>query len=175
MLTFNTFDSVARRIKDSIVADKSTAKGRRDISSVVTKDHNGKEAYPGVTPDMNVEDKYYKGKEWQALSAAKKKGVLIKRQRRGGGPSKDKSKGKDDKDKRRVKMLERKVNSLTRTIADLNVDVPEEEDDATSDADDEPPAKKQKKTNNRNHPDTQPTQRTRVIGDGGQSSASTIC
>ena len=144
---FDTFDAVARRIKDTIVAEAPSGKGRRDVSSV-TKDHDGKEVFPGVTPDMNVEDKYYKGKEWQALSAAKKKGVLIKRQRRNGGPKKNNPKGKD----KRVHALERKVDSLVRSVADLRV-APQQDDDAASDADDGPPTKKQRKANNRDHPD----------------------
>ena len=42
----------------------------------------GKAEWDNVEPDMNVELRYYKGKEYANLSAAKKKGLKIKRDKR---------------------------------------------------------------------------------------------
>ena len=101
---------------------------------------------------MNVEDKYYKPKEWAKLSAAKKKGVLAKRAKRGGGTG---AVNAGPRTKRKISKLSKKqIASLARQVAAMNVDgdVPESHDTADDHA---PPAKKAKPTsNNRRHPAT---------------------
>ena len=162
---YNTFDSVVRRIKDSIAVEKP-AKKTRFVSSVVIKNKRGEEVHPGVEPDMSVEDKYYPPAEWNRLSPAKQKGVLYKRQQRGGGNQGGKggaggggggkSTGKQPS-KRKLKKLNKKISKLERRIAALSTD-DADEDSASSSEDEEaeqPRRKKQRNTSNgsnRNHP-----------------------
>jgi hypothetical protein len=141
---FNTFDLVARRIKDTVELQKNKdTQSERSISAVGVANQGGQVAYANVEPDMNVEDKYYPPKEWMKLTPAQRKGVLAKRQKRGGG-------GKGDKKAQNAhKKLEKKIAKLTRKIAAMST----EDSDESSDSDsEEPPTKKQKATTNKNNP-----------------------
>jgi hypothetical protein len=165
---YNTFDKVVRRIKDSIVADKSTkspSSGRtRNVSSLIVKNKKGEEVFPGIEPDMNVEDKFYDRKEWVKLSDAKKKGVLLKRSKRGGGGGSANNGGNNNSNgnsnsnkaaKKRFKKIKKKISKLERRISALNIENESDADESESSSDsdsEQPPKKKSKKTTNRNHP-----------------------
>ena len=144
---FATFDSVVRRIKDTVLTLEPTKTPTRTIAAV------GKDAYAGVEPDMSIEDKYYPRSEFHKLTDAQKKGLLIKRKQRGGNGKKPKGKGKDkkggDKDLKRAR---KQIAKLERQIAALNVDDPNEGSDSDSEVE-QRPKKKPKATGNRGHPD----------------------
>ena len=142
---FNTFDLVARRIKDTVELQKNKdTQSERSISAVGVANQGGQVAYANVEPDMNVEDKYYPPKEWMKLTPAQRKGVLAKRQKRGGGGGKG-----DKKVQNAHKKLEKKIAKLTRKIAAMSTDDSDESSDSDSE---EPPTKKQKATTNKNNP-----------------------
>jgi len=145
---YNTFELVARRIKDSVELMKPTRVARRQVADLRVN-----QPFGDVEADMNVEDKYYKPKDWAKLSAAKKKGVLAKRAKRGGGTGTANAGSRTNK--RKISKLSKKqIASLARQVAALNVDgdVPESHDTTDDQA---PPAKKAKPTsNNRRHPAT---------------------
>ena len=149
---YNTFDAVARRIKDAVELMKP--KQMRKVSAVSVNQKKGDEPFPGVQADMSVEDKYYQPKEWSQLSAAQKKGVLKKRRQResSGGKKKNNQSGKKS-----GKKLNKTIAALERRLSAVEVggDDDQDSDDNSSDSEDEQPAKKkQKKTTNRNHPNT---------------------
>jgi len=148
--SYPTFDSVVRRIKDSVVVEQPTKYVSRKVSAVSLTDSRGEEIMPNVEADMNVEDKYYTGKEWHQLSAAKKKGVMHKRKQRGHHPGKGKGGGggggggKSQPGKSSLKKMRKTVSKLQRKVASLNLD-----SDSSGEEDEEaPPKKKSKKGSN---------------------------
>ena len=157
---YETFDEVVRRIKDSVVVMKPTKAppSSRNINALSVTNQKGEEIFPGVEPDTSMEDKFYPSKEWAKLSAAKKKGVLLKRQKRQGpGKKKDEPKRKI-KDSKKDKARDKRISKLERTIGALNI---RGSDDEGSDSDgEEPPRKKKKGSGNRGHPALQRRQRT---------------
>ena len=159
--SYPTFDSVVRRIKDSVVVEQPTKFATRKVAAVSLTDSRGEEIMPNVEADMDVEDKFYEKKEWHQLSAAKKKGVMSKRLQRGQRPGQKRKKGGGgggggggkDKSKSSMKKMRKTVAKLQRKVASLKIS--EDDDASTSSSEDEaPPAKKSKskKTSNRNNP-----------------------
>ena len=149
---YATFDSVARRIKDSVILLKpSRASTTRQVSSVVVTNAKGEELFPGIEADMNVEDKFYPIKEWNKLSAAKKKGVLHKRSQRGQSPKGGKQQ-QNGGGKRSFKKMQKKMAALQKKISALSVADGGDDPSASESEEDEPP-KKKKKLSQREHPD----------------------
>jgi hypothetical protein len=155
---YNTFQLAARRIKDTVVTLKPARQSRK-IAAVQLKNPKGEEIFPGVEPDMSVEDKFYQLHEWRAMSKAKKKGVLIKRQNRGPAKKKDKPpkrKFSGRQKKQIMSLVERQIASMS--IGDrAEQDVASDDSNSSSEEEDSRPKKKpkKKKTTNRNHPDLQ--------------------
>jgi hypothetical protein len=152
---YNTFDKVARRIKDTIVTLKNPKAPTRQVASVTVLNKKGEEVFPGVDPDMSAEDKYYDKPDWLKLTQAQRKGVLYKRQQRGGGTGGKKKQKQQPKGKgkRSIKKMNKKIAKLEKKIASFTLD--NEDDGSSSDSESEaeaPPKKKSKKTSNRNHP-----------------------
>ncbi len=148
---YDTFDKVTRRIKDTIVTlQPMKAAPSRTVSAVVTN-RRGDEMFPGVEPDTSMQDAYYPPEQWAKLSKAKKKGVMLARQKRGGAPGKAKAPDADEKKKlkKENKRLRKTVASLTKKVSGVSID-----DDADGSSDDEPAKKKKNSTTNRNHPAT---------------------
>lgn len=84
------------------------------------------EEYSNVKPDMSVEDRYYKREEYKSLSPAQKKGLSLKRKKRGGqGPKQSKKKQKTDLSVRDIKTLV--TTQITKKLAE------QEPDDSSSD------------------------------------------
>ena len=80
----NNFDACVTLFRDYLLqvkADKVTK--HATIAAVTTNDlnHGG---HDNVTPDMTVEDRYYKIPEYKRLSQAKKLGLKLLREKRGG-------------------------------------------------------------------------------------------
>ena len=80
----NDFDACVTLFRDYLLqvkADKVTK--HATIAAVTTNDTNH-EGHDTVTPDMTVEDRYYKIPEYKCLSRAKKLGLKLLREKRGG-------------------------------------------------------------------------------------------
>ena len=80
----NNFDACVMLFRDYLLqlkADKVTK--HVTIAAVTTNDTNH-EGHDTVTPDMTVEDRYYKIPEYRHLSRAKKLGLKLLREKRGG-------------------------------------------------------------------------------------------
>ena len=146
---YTTFDSVVRRLKDSVIISRPTKDVRR-VSAVSLKDRRGKELFPGVQPDMSPDDRYYDPDEWKRLPAAKKKGILLKRKQR------TSNKQQKQTEKSKVKKQAREIKALRRKLASVTVSQPEDEEDSGSSDDEaeQPKKKKKKTTTNRDHPAT---------------------
>ena len=158
---YATYDSVARRIKDSVVIVKPMHHPlpKRKVSDMHTKESG--EPYGDVEADMSVEDKFYPPETWAKLSAAKKKGIFLKRKKRSGKHKAPKKDGKTSaKDSRAIKALQkemraemakvtRKVSAMQKPVAGSDMD----ESDSDQSSDEESVQKKKKqKTNNPNNP-----------------------
>ena len=149
---YDTFETVSRRIKDYIVNDKSAqaAEGKppgRQASAVKVVGRNGSEVFTDIDPDTSMEDKYYPPKEWAKLSSAQKKGVLLKRQQRGGSKQPASKNGGASAG---TKRLSKKISKLEKKIAALTVDI--DDGDSGAESGEEPPPKKKKGGGNRGHP-----------------------
>ena len=155
---YDTLESAARRIKDAVITMNPTRPTRR-VAAVVVKNKKGEEVFPGVEPDTTMDDKYFTPAEWSKLSAAKKKGVLLKRQGRPGNPKKQK-KSEDPK----YKAMNKKISSIARDVKAMKLGKRDaESSDSESEEASPPPKKKQKKSgkrSNRNHPATTRRQRS---------------
>jgi hypothetical protein len=152
---YATFDDVARRIKDSVINLKPTKTPTRQVASVSVKNAKGQEVFADVEADLSVEDKYYPPKEWAKLSSAKKKGVLHKRNKRGGARPNGKQKP-HGAGKRKISKMEKTIKSLQRRVASLDVADADDDDASSSESEEEQSSKKKQKkspTSNRNHPD----------------------
>ena len=80
----NDFDACVTLFRDYLLqvkADKVTK--HATIAAVTTTDTN-REGHDTVTPDMTVEDRYYKIPEYKRLLRAKKLGLKLLREKRGG-------------------------------------------------------------------------------------------
>ena len=86
------FDACVNLYKDYILQSTSSTLKQVLVSAV-----NSGKKWDDVQPDMSVEDRYYKQSEYSALSNAQKKGLSLKRGKRGhpsSGKGGDKGKGK---------------------------------------------------------------------------------
>ena len=79
----SNFDACVTLFQDMLTQTKESNDSLRSvtIASVKTK-HGTKRKWSDVTPDMSVEDRYYKKQEYQKLSPEKKKGLKLKRSKR---------------------------------------------------------------------------------------------
>ena len=167
---YNTFEKAVRRLRDSVEPLEASRPGRsRQIAAVDRQ--TAEEFMPGIKADMSVDDRYYPDPEWDKLSKAKKKGVILKRQAREGGrdtKGRGRSGSKGDGGgggakkhysqkqiaaivKQSVKQALKKKTSKRKIAA---VEFSDSSDSSDSSNDDEPPSKKKKKSksSNRNHP-----------------------
>ena len=167
---YNTFEKAVRRLRDSVEPLEASRPGRsRQIAAVDRQ--TAEEFMPGIKADMSVDDRYYPDPEWDKLSKAKRKGVILKRQAREGGrdtKGRGSSGGKGDGGgggakkhyskkqiaaivKQSVKQALKKKTSKRKIAA---VEFSDSSDSSDSSNDDEPPIKKKKKSksSNRNHP-----------------------
>ena len=81
-------------------------------------------AWDDIQPDMSVEHRYYKQSEYKALSPAKKKGLMIKRdgerkRKRKGSPGGDPKNKRPGKDFAEVKAIQKEVKALKKQIKAL--------------------------------------------------------
>lgn len=93
----NDFDACVNLFQDFIKQQHHNEPRQSNISSL-GRDPRGQNnddndgGYDSIKPDMSVEDRYYKKSEYEKLPLAKKKGLKLKRRRRGHKPG-----GKDTK------------------------------------------------------------------------------
>jgi hypothetical protein len=127
---------------DFIRAMKASGTGNRTatIAAVSTLDDDGVEA------DMNVEDRYYKRKEYAKLTRAQKKGLRILREKRGHQPNKKQKRDKrnKNKDKDMVQISRRDVKKVQTLLTEKEKSDKSDESEEESEGE-EPPPKKQKK------------------------------
>jgi len=116
---------------------------RRNIADVR---RDGQQPFADVDADMNVEDKYYKPKDWAKLSAAKKKGVLAKRAKRNGGSALGKRK--------ETKFSKKQIATLARQVAALNVQDPNDDAEDSEPVADQATKRRKTAVTNRTHPAT---------------------
>ena len=140
---YNTFEEVARRLKDAVVLMQPNRIPRRNIADVR---RDGQQPFADVDADMNVEDKYYKPKDWAKLSAAKKKGVLAKRAKRNGGSALGKRK--------ETKFSKKQIATLARQVAALNVQDPNDDAEDSKPVADQATKRCKTAVTNRTHPAT---------------------
>jgi hypothetical protein len=143
------FDACVNLYQDFLKQTSATIK-EVTIATVQLEKKKGPKD-PG-TPDMSVEDRYYKRKEYNALSAQQKLGLSLKRAKRGHTGN---EKGKREKKKNSVQLSQRTIKALATALRQETEDKvePEESDDSS---DEEEKAKKKSKRvrfdKNRHHP-----------------------
>jgi hypothetical protein len=146
----NDFDRCVNLFKDFIVQSGMQQNVRDSEISAITheksKHNNGGNFNKQVTPDMSVEDRYYKRSEYMSLSAAQKLGLKRKRDGRGHKPGmKSKSNNgknvKFDLSRRSIKAI---ATQLSKTKQHDN-----ETDSSTTDEEQHTSKKAKKDTNNR--------------------------
>ena len=118
------FDASVNLIQD-FIKQMATEKPRSATIAAVKTGGDGVD-WENLKPDMSVEDRFYKKKEYQSLSNAKKKGLKIKRQKRKGGNA-------DNPNHKKKKTTDRQISALTARIAALETDDKEVEDKPKSD------------------------------------------
>jgi len=163
---YTHFDVVARRFKDTIIQLRPTKPHSSRRVSAVIRGNDGTEMFAGVEADMSMEDKFYSRPAWANLTQAQKKGVMAKRQARGGQPRKktqgggggggsqggsNKSKG-GDSGKRKISNINKKLAKMERKISAMNIGSDTSGSESSSDEEAAPPKKKGKKGGNRNNP-----------------------
>jgi hypothetical protein len=108
-----------------------------------------------LNPDMSVEDRYYKRKEYNALSAQQKLALKLKREKRGHPGNEKNQKGKK---KKSVELSKRTIKALATVIRQETEDKvePEESDESSEeDEDAKKPTKRVRFGKNRYHPSLQ--------------------
>jgi len=141
--SFNTFDLVARRIKDSVTLLKPTSE--RKVSDVQRSEsgRGQEEPYADVEADMSMEDKFYRPEAWAKLTNAQRKGVLLKRKKRKGKTSNKPPPKPIAGEKRSLKKMKKKIAALTKQVSSMNVAPPadpaDDADASSSDSDDSAP------------------------------------
>jgi hypothetical protein len=146
----SNFDSCVNLFQDFLKQTNAIVK-EVTIASVKTGKKNGSNDQ-SVTPDMSVEDRYYNQKEYKSLSAAKKLGLKLKRQKRG-----NKSNNSKKRKKELVDLSQRTIKAIASALRpDPEEDESDESDESAEEQDEtvpmKPPSKKGKQTSNRNHP-----------------------
>ena len=158
-----SFDECATFCADTLRAQKTYNDQGRVVASVET---GGDADDDGIVPDMSVEDRYYKPKEFGTLTKQQKKGLRIKRdirlKRKGGGKGRGgggrgrggnakKQKGGNGQPITFSKKDRKMIKSPTSHIAAMSVDKKDDDDsDESSTASSEPKGKKQKNSNRKN-------------------------
>ena len=129
----NDFDACVNLFQD-FIKHSNTEPRQANISALgrdprgQLKNGNEKSNFDDIEPDMSVEDRYYKKSEYNKLSAAKKKGLALKRVKRGHKPgAKDSPKGPPHKGKRTFK---KRVISAVKAY--LKKDQPDDTSDDSS-------------------------------------------
>ena len=130
------FDGCVLLFKDFIKQKGFTRTA--NISAVqLTRQKNQRNDWDKVDPDMTIEDRYYDRKEYSKLTIAQKKGLSIKRKKRGHKSKKD-GKGRPQLSKREVKAVKR----LLQKDDDKGDDV---DDDASESDGADPPTNRNNK------------------------------
>jgi hypothetical protein len=109
--------------------------------------------------DMTVEDRYYNKKEYDSLSASKKLGLKLKREKRGHKGNKEKSgKGKVPgptmKQKEEMTLSDRSIKALASALRQPKdkEETAESSEESDEESQKEPAEKRVRFTNNRNNP-----------------------
>ena len=132
----NNFDLAVDHFKKVLATQRTFQRGKRSFQVSAVK--TDQEEWDAIEPDMSIPDRYYKKPEYDQLTRAQKKGLIIKRAKRGGGKRKA------------VRFDKRTIKAL---IAAFKAQTIKEDDKGDSDGEsnaDEPAAKKNK--GNRDHP-----------------------
>lgn len=121
----NDFDRCVNLFQDFIKQRQEATGPTRQSNISAVNLARGPNDYDKVEPDMSVEDRYYSRDEYKKLSASKKKGLSIKRERRGhkrGSKSaKHKTQGKEFS-RRQVKAIERMMRKQRLNDTDSESD-----------------------------------------------------
>ena len=80
----NDFDACVTLFRDYLLQIKADKVTKHATIAVVTTNDTNHGGHDKVTPDMTVEDRYYKIPEYKRLSRAKKLGLKLLREKRGG-------------------------------------------------------------------------------------------
>ena len=155
----NDFDACVNLYKGSIEQSDNLCVCDANISSVQS-DKNGASSgsgsargsgtnYDNVVPDNSVPDRYYTAEEYQSLNDAQKKGLKIRRAKRGHKPKVNHSRpsGGDGENKGKMELPKRSISALVSSLASQAGD--SEGTDPTSDTEskdreDKKSAKRQK-------------------------------
>ena len=143
----NDFDKSVNLFQDFII-QSSRSEPRRAGISAIGRGSGGPRSESGteldkLEPDMSVEDRYYSKTEYSKLSAAKKKGLNIKRKKRGHKPGAKDSKSSP---KKGPATFRKRVVSVLKQLTgkgELNAG------DDSSDSDEEVPMKDNSSQSNR--------------------------
>ena len=122
------FDACVNLFQDFVKQTRTNEPRRANISAIERgsrgQDKGNNPDYDSIQPDMSVEDRYYTKAEYSKLSAAKRKGLSIKRQKRGHKPGEKSSKTSPKKGKRTFN--KRVISAIKRIFSDVT-DKEEEE------------------------------------------------
>ena len=111
------FTATVNLFQDFIAQNKSLNDKRgRDANVSSLRSHKTESQSNDITPDMSVEDRYYNKKEYAALSAAKKKGLQLKRKARGHKPGEQSSKRKKTNNASPLKLTNRQIASIVSAL-----------------------------------------------------------
>ena len=80
----NDFDTCVMLFRDYLLQVKADKVMKQVTIAAVTTDNNNCEGHDTVTPNMTVEDQYYKVPEYKHLSHTKKLGLKLLCEKRGG-------------------------------------------------------------------------------------------
>ena len=101
--------------------------------------------FASIKPDMSVEDRYYKTKEYKSLSVAKKKGLQLKRKSRGQNPTNKKPK------RGTLELSKRSIAAVAAALKGKDDDASIDNNSTDSEEENENRTKRQKLGSNRNH------------------------
>lgn len=101
--------------------------------------------FASIKPDMSVEDRYYKTKDYKSLSVAKKKGLQLMRKSRGQNP-------KNKKPQRgKLELSKRSIAAVAAALRGKDDEASSDNNASDSDEENEGRAKRPRTENNRNH------------------------
>lgn len=148
------FDAAVNLYQDYIRQTKAVSSEPRHANiGAIGRDSRGDSAsesskeYDQVKPDMSVEDRYYTKPEYRRLSLAKKKGLAIKREKRGHKPG-----ARDSKKEKAYKGKKSFRKAVVAAIKQYKANKKKnDDDDSTVSSDEEVPMKDAKEqSSNRN-------------------------
>jgi hypothetical protein len=143
------FDACVNLYQDFL---KQTSATIKEVTIATVQLEKKKGLKDPETPNMSVEDRYYKRKEYNALSAQQKLGLKLKREKRGHTGN---EKGKKEKKKNSVELSQRMIKALATALCQETEDKVEvEESDESSEEYEEAkkPTKRVRFGKNRHHP-----------------------